>query len=131
MQNIKYVVVTSTIENLILNPTAAPYLSLMVGSLLFACKLRKLISGLLFKSHLTPIILTTEFLAQFDGVDLYTPDFLIKLRPDLINPFTQPVLVQLHAEFALENQNPLDAGLDIVVGLFLQLEMFYSPSWNY
>jgi len=48
MQNIiKYVVATLTIENLILNHTATPDLSLMVGSLLFACKLIKLISGLL------------------------------------------------------------------------------------
>lgn len=66
MQNIiKYVVVTLTIENLILSRTAALYLSLMVGSLLFACKLIKLIFDLLFKSHLAPIMLTIEFLAKF------------------------------------------------------------------
>lgn len=66
MQNIiKYVVVTLTIENLILSRTAALYLSLMVGSLLFACKLIKLIFDLLFKSYLAPIMLTIEFLAKF------------------------------------------------------------------
>ena len=53
MQNIiKYIVVTLTIENLILSHTVALYLSLMVGSLLFTCKLIKLISGLLWETKI-------------------------------------------------------------------------------
>lgn len=117
MQNItKYVEVTSTIEDLILNPTAAPYLTLMAASLLFVWNMRKLISGLLFNSYLIPEILTSDFLAQFEGVDLFTPEFLLNLRPGLINPFTPTVLAQLRAEFVLGDQNLLDAGMDIVVG---------------
>jgi hypothetical protein len=78
--------------------------------------MRNIISGLIFNSYLIPEILNSDFLLQFEGIDLFSPEFLLNLRPGLRNPFTPTVLAHLRAEFALGDQNLLDAGMDIVVG---------------
>jgi hypothetical protein len=80
--------------------------------------MRSLICTLLFKAHLTPSILTSGFLAQFNGIDLFTREFMLGLIPGNPNPFTSAILAQLNEEFLTGNAILDDAGIHIILGEF-------------
>jgi hypothetical protein len=118
MSNVtKYVGSTLALEDLVMNPTPDPYLTILVTSVMFVWGMRLALYLFLYSPQITiPPILTSDFINQVNNLNIFTPEFLFGLRPGGINPFTPTLMAQLRAEFALGDQILYDTGIHSILG---------------
>lgn len=105
---------TVIIEELVMNPTQDPYLTILASSIIFLWGVRVTLAVFLYNPIAMPRILTPEFIDQLRGLDLFKEEFLAGLWPGRLNPLTPTLIDRLRWEFAIGDQVLYDTGIHTI-----------------